>query len=229
MLPELTAQPAPLTLRSWVVRTSWRWFATTDARIARRLAQFARTEQGSFLTLRLAAQRTPSAARAALYLRHAADEARHAQLLHAAAEQLQRRREPLLADAEDIFALRGELGFLAFVHHAEARGRRQFELVADELRRQARGSVAELLRRIAGEERHHERYSGALLLELAGDDERARRELRRVRRWEAWRLFRRSGRLLAGGVYDVLILALVPLLALYGLLLPRARRGFRSG
>lgn len=215
-------------LRAFVVRWSWRLLATDDRAIGGRLAEFARTEQGSFLTLRLAANQTPSSARAALYLRHAADEARHARLLHTCAEELRGYRAPLLADAEDLYALRGELAFLAFVHHAEGRGRRQFELIAQELERQGRAATAELLRRIASEERHHELYSGRLLHDLAAGERSASAELARIRRWEAWRLFRRAGRSTAGHVYDALILALVPILAVYGLVLPRARTGFRS-
>jgi rubrerythrin len=215
-------------LRAFVVRWSWRLLATDDRAIAKRLAEFARTEQGSFLTLRLAANQTPSAARAALYLRHAADEARHARLLHTCAEELRGHRVPLLADGEDLYALRGELAFLAFVHHAEGRGRRQFEIIAQELGRQGRAATAEVLRRIASEESHHERYSGRLLRELAAGEESASVELARIRRWEAWRLFRRLGRSVAGHVYDAVILALVPILAIYGLVLPRARTGFRS-
>ena len=217
-----------MALRLFVVRWSWRLLPGGDRAIARRIAHFARTEQGSFLTLRMAANQTASASRAALYLRHAADEARHARLLHACAEELGGYRAPLVADAEDIFAMRGELGFLAFVHHAEGRGRRQFEIIAEELGSKGRAATAELLQRIAGEESHHERYSGELLRDLAGEDALARTELRRIRRWEAWRQFRRLGRTLAGSVYDALILMLVPLMVLYGLVLPRARTGFHS-
>ena len=60
------------TLARLLAPLAWR----TPARAARKLQSFARAEQGSMLDLRLAAARTPSPARAALYLRHADDEAR---------------------------------------------------------------------------------------------------------------------------------------------------------
>jgi hypothetical protein len=63
-------------------------------RAARKLRGFARAEQGSMLDLRLAAARSPSAARRALYLRHALDEARHARMLARRAAEVEAGREP---------------------------------------------------------------------------------------------------------------------------------------
>lgn len=218
-------------LRSSFLRQTLKWTLRSDRAVARRLESFARTEQGSFLSLRLAANQTPSARRQALYLRHAADEARHARRLKTHSEELTGERSPLLADAEDLFASRGEVGFLAFVHHAEQRGREQFECIAWELRRKNRLETASLFEELAGEERHHELYSHRLLLELAGSERAARREVARVKRWELWRGFRRVGRRFASAAYTTFVLALFPLLWFYGAWLRRrapTKAGFQA-
>lgn len=212
-----------------ILGATWRRIASDKEAVGKRLQAFARAEQGSFLTLRLAANQTQSPARAALYLRHAGDEARHAHLLKSHSEELLGRSSPLLADAEDLFATRGEVGFLAFVHHAEERGREHFELIAAELMRQEQAKTAELFVQIAREELHHERYAFALLLELAGSEAQLQRELSRVRRWEMWQAFRRSGENLGNTLYTVCILTLFPLFWLYGAWLRRSlkpRPGF---
>jgi rubrerythrin len=216
--------------RFWLVRFRWRYLARSDRAVARSLAAFARTEQGSFLSLRLAANQTASVERQALYLRHAADEARHARRFHEQGEARLGYEFPLVADAEDIFQLRGELGFLAFVYHAERRGRMQFEVIAQELERRGDADLADFFRGIAGEELHHERYAYEQLVELAQGELRAQSEVARVVRWELWRSFRRSGRTLAGGVYSLAIYLLLPVLWLYGAVLRRTSRvrGFHS-
>ena len=67
-------------LTGWLARASSPWVWRSPARAARKLHGFALAEHGSMLDLRLAAARTTSPARAAAYLRHADDEARHAQM-----------------------------------------------------------------------------------------------------------------------------------------------------
>ncbi len=196
-------------------------------RRARLLAAFARAEHASMLDLRLAAAATPSPARQAAYLSHALDEERHARTFAAAARE-NGGSDPVLGDAEDLFARRGELGFLAFVHHGESRGRRQFAALATRAERLGDARLATTLAAIATDEAQHESYTGALLVELSGSEAGARKALRRARAWEAWRTFRRVGRAMAGVVWTVsmtlLYFALLPFVLLVLVARP-ARRG----
>jgi hypothetical protein len=189
----------------------------------------AATEQGSYFSLQWAAQRSPSLERQALYLRHASDEARHAQIFWGRAEALEPPTGPLFADAEDLYESLGEVGFVAFVHHAERRGREQFEIYADYFGRKSALEDAQLFSNVTADERHHESYSFKLLVELSGSESAARRSLRRVRLWEGFRLWKRSGQTLAGALYALLIWGLFPILFPYALLARvflRARSGF---
>ncbi|UQA57318.1 hypothetical protein [Polyangium aurulentum] len=180
-------------------------------RTAKKLAGFALAEQGSLLTLRLAAAQTPDLRRRALYLRHAADEARHARMFLAAA-RARARREGLpapaglsSADAEDLFARLGEIGFLAFLHHAERRGRERFELYRDLLAQRGDRPGAALFAAILPDERRHEDYAMQELVALAGSPARARCAVLRARVWEASRAWRRLGRASAGALYAAIM------------------------
>lgn len=196
-------------------------------RRARLLAAFARAEHASMLDLRLAAAATPSPARQAAYLAHALDEERHARTFAAAARD-SGGGDPVLGDAEDLFGRRGELGFLAFVHHGESRGRRQFAALSARAERLGDTRLATMLAAIAADEAQHEAYTADLLVELAGGEAGARKALRRARAWEAWRMFRRAGRAMAGVVWTIsmtlLYFALVPFVLLVRVARP-ARRG----
>lgn len=218
-------------MRRLLVSVSCPWVFRSPAAHARQLRSLARTEQGSYLSLQWAAQRCPSVERQALFLRHAADEARHAQIFWSRAEHLEAPAGPLLADAEDLFETLGEVRFLAFVHHAEARGREQFETYARYFASRALAEDAALFRGVCADERHHESYSLKLLGELSGSDAAAQKHLRNVRLWEAWRSWKRSGKTLANALYSLLIWALFPILLPYSLLvrlLPARARGFRE-
>lgn len=194
---------------------TWR----SSARTARRLASFARAEEGSLVDLRMAACLTPSVERAAAYLQHAADEEKHARMFASHARewseraQIQLEREPV--DVEHLFQRLGEVGFLAFVHRAEGRGRREFEAYRDDFTRRGEPRSAALFEVILKDERRHETYSRALLVELAGSERAARMALARSLGWEAWRTWRRVGSALAGAVYALLVgllyLAMAPL------------------
>jgi hypothetical protein len=181
-------------------------------RTANKLAGFALAEQGSLLTLRLAATQTPDLRRRALYLRHAADEARHARMFLAAA-RARARREGLpapsglsSADAEDLFARLGEIGFLAFLHHAERRGRERFEMYRDLFAARGDRPGAALFEAILPDERRHEDYALRELVSLVGSPERARRAVLRARAWEAVRAWRRLGRASAGALYAAIMI-----------------------
>ena len=180
---------------------------------ARKLYGFARAEQGSRIDLLHAAHRTDARARRVLYLRHALDETRHAQMFWRRSTDLRLAagRDPFpppVADTERLFERLGELRFLAFVHRGERRGRQQFERYAAHF--SARGDVRTraLFEAILVDEQRHESYTRALLVELAGSERAARRELQRAALWEAWRTWRRAGRTLATAVYTLAMIAI---------------------
>jgi hypothetical protein len=203
---------------------------------ATRLHRFALAEHGSMLDLRLAARATPCPRRAALYLAHADDEARHAAMFAARARAICRRiGRPTFAapraDTEHLFERLGEADFLAFIHHGERRGRMQFESYAAWFTRKQRRSDAALFRIIVTDERRHEAYTRALLVELCGGEAGARRALSRVQRWEFGRRWLRAGRAVAGPVYGVLAMALYVVVAPLSLLVRWVRptpRGWRA-
>lgn len=206
----------------------------SSARAARKLHGFALAEHGSMLDMRLAAARTSSPARAAAYLRHADDEARHAQMFARRAARLAGEAArpfvlpPVRADSERLIDVLGERDFLAFVHVGEDRARRQFDAYVAYFRQQTRDQDAALFETILVDERRHCDYTRALLFELAGDVD-ARRALRRVRRWELGRRWLRAGRFLAERLYIALTLLLYILAAPLALLIRQVRpirRGF---
>jgi hypothetical protein len=195
---------------------------------ARMLHGFARAERGSMIDLYQAANLTPSAERRALYLRHALDESRHAAMFaHRSAELRRARGEealgPVEADTEALFERLGEVGFLAFVHAGEARGRAEFERHARACRRRGDARSVALFEAVIADEARHEAYTRELLVELAGGEGAARRAVARARLWEAWRLWRRAGRRVAEVVYLAGMLALYVLVAPLALLVRRAR------
>ena len=201
---------------------------------ARKLHRFALAEHGSQLDMRMAAARTSSPERRVLFLRHALDEARHAQMFtHASAELRQRRGlasfGPPRGDCGDLHERLGELRFVAFVHRGERRGRQQFEAYRDYFARRGELKIRAMFEAILADERVHEAYTRTLLLELAGSEHETRAVLRWVAAWEAWRTFRRSGKALAEGVYFAAMLVLYVTLAPFSLfvrIVRPARRGW---
>ena len=210
----------------------WRW----PGRAARKLFSFALAEHGSMIDLQQAARATPSAERASMYLRHAGDEARHARLFANRSGELRQARgqQPFghpNADTEDLFDRLGEVGFLAFVHRGEHRGRTQFESYRDYFAKRGQERDRALFEAIIADERRHESYTYELLVELAGGEEPARVALKKSARWSAWRAWRRAGRALAQRLYGLLMvllyLASLPL-ALLVLLVRPTRSGWRE-
>jgi rubrerythrin len=180
---------------------------------ARKLYGFARAEQGSRIDLLRAAHRTPSAARRALYLRHALDETRHASMFWRRSSDLRGAAgaapyPPPVADTEQLFDRLGEVGFLAFVHRGERRGRQQFERYAQHFEARGDARTRALFDAILLDERRHESYTRELLVELAGGEQPARAALRRAALWEAWRMWRRAGRALASAIYALAMIAI---------------------
>ena len=232
------ASPAPWTpaLPAWLRAAAWlggQWAFSSQRRTARLLHGFACTEEQSQLELRLAARACTDERRRARYLRHALDETRHAhafaeharELAHSAAAESFGRPS---AGCERLYERLGELRFLAFVHVGEQRGRAEFETYARLLRGRGKDATAQLFEALVSDERQHEAYTAQLLAELAGADG-ARRAVRWVKRWQAWREFRRRGRRLAGALYGVSMLLVYVALAPFALTLRcfgKAERGF---
>jgi len=196
---------------------SWR----LPGRRWRRLLAFAEAEAESALELRCAAAATADPERAALYLKHAGDEARHAEILQrraaiarGSAVALPRRGHGRL------FERFGEAVFVAYVHRGERRGRRQFEAHVRffESRDPA---LAAALKSILADERRHEAYTG----ELLGGALSAPGALRRARRADLADRWRRAGAALTGPVFALLMLVLYVLAAPLAL----GARGDRAG
>jgi hypothetical protein len=211
-------------LARWLNPLVWR----RPGHAGRKLHAFALAEQGSMLDMRIAASRTPSPQRAAAYLRHADDEARHAQMFDRRARKLAGELGPLTADCEQLFDALGELDFLAFVHTGEARALAQFETYVAWFATQGREQDRVLFETIMVDERRHTAYTRELLLELAGSEAAAKQALRRVGRWELGRRWLRAGRFVAERVY-VSTMLIVYVLAAPLALLVRAARPIRSG
>ncbi len=212
--------------RAIAARVTARWVARSPRRTARLLQRFAETELGSAYTMRWAAGHTEDPARRAAYLRHALDEERHARMFHGRARRLSAvDARPLTSDAEDVFASLGERRFLAFVAHAERRGRLQFEAHVRALAGRDDVTVA-LLSAVIEEEREHERYARALL-EATYPGTRLRSHAA-VLLWEAARGARRGMDRLTSAVFRVVMTAvywtLLPLALLTraGLVRPRS-------
>jgi hypothetical protein len=202
---------------------------------ARKLYGFAQAEQGSRIDLLQAAHKTPSRERAALYLRHALDETRHAAMFWRRSTDLRLADgrapfAPPVADTEDLFERLGEPRFLAFVHRGEQRGRRQFALYAKHFAARGDTRTRALFDAILADEARHERYTRDLLVELVGAAA-ARRALRWAAMWAAWRAWRRAGRGMSAAVYTLAMIAVYavagPIAAIAGRLSGK-RTGWRA-
>jgi bacterioferritin (cytochrome b1) len=197
------------------------------------LLGFSLAEHASMLDLRAACAKTSSPARRVLYLRHSLDEARHARMYAQRSAELQRARgrEPLYApnaDIEDLFENLGEVAFLAFVHRGERRGGEQFKEHRRQFLRRGDEKTASLFEAIIADEEQHAGYTWALLVELTGGEKQARGALRKAAAWEAYRLWRRAGRAVAGAVYAAFMFALYVTLFPFAILV-RAARPARIG
>lgn len=118
--------------------------------------------------------------------------------------------------------------FLAFVHRGERRGREQFERYARHFDRRGDTRTRALFDAILVDERRHERYTRALLVELAGGERAARAALRRAALWEAWRTWRRAGRALASAIYAVAMIAIYLVAGLVAAIAARATTARRA-
>lgn len=193
-------------------------------RAAQKFSAFALAERASMVDMQEAARLTPSAERAALYLRHAADESRHEKLFLARSAEIREElgKAPLVpsaADTEGLFAALGEEFFLAFVHLGEAVALEQFRLYIEYFEAKGQDRNRALLAGICSDETRHESYTFTLLANLCGSEAAAKKAVSRARRWRAWRAWRRIGLKLSGGLHGILMLALYILCAPLALLI----------
>ncbi len=193
---------------SLLARTVGRFTWLAPGRIATRLHRFALAEQGSMIDLTIAARLTQSPTRAAAYLAHAGDEARHARMFETQANEWASRAGIALAlpraDVEHLFETLGEVGFLALVHRGERSGLREFEVYRDQFARRGEPRTALVFDAILPDERRHEATSWAMLVEVSGSEAQARRALRSAAMRAAWRSWLRAGRTIGRAVYVVL-------------------------
>ncbi|MEO8813567.1 MAG: ferritin-like domain-containing protein [Caulobacteraceae bacterium] len=185
---------------------------------ARKLYSFSLAEHGSMLDLKAAARLTASPERQTLYIRHMLDETRHAQMFALRSAELRAEEGAQSfgfpkADYENLFERLGELRFLAFVHRGEKRGRAQFETYRNWFARRDDNKTRALFDAIVRDEKRHETYTRDILVEMAGSEAAARRELARAAMWEAWRNWRRFGRFGAEKAYFAVMTALYAMLA----------------
>jgi hypothetical protein len=201
---------------------------------ARKLYSFSLAEHGSMLDLKAAARLTPSPERAAAYVRHLLDETRHARMFAFRSAELRAQEgRPSLgfpnADIENLFERLGEVRFLAFVHRGECRGRQQFETYRDWFARRGDNKTRAMFDAIVRDELRHETYTREFLVELAGGEAQAQRELVKAALWEAWRTWRRIGRFGAEKLYFVVMVLLYGLMAPFvvmGALARPSRKGW---
>ncbi len=194
------------------------WWFTRVA--AKRFFSFAKAERASMVDLIEAARLTASPERSALYLAHAADEARHARVFATLADDLARDRGappfgPLVVDVEHLFETLGEERFLAFVNIGESRGVAQFREYVRYLRGVKEDRLAGAFESVLADEERHMTYTRELLLKVAGNPTAAAISKRRMRARMLFAAYRRAGRGIASLVYRVTML---PVYLLVGVL-----------
>jgi len=191
-----------------------RWAWRTPKRTAERLRSFAFAEHNTWLELTQAAEATPSPRRAAAYLRHAADEARHTQMFVARSRGVAPSDSlPFVrADSAALFSALGERDFLAFVAAGEARAHQQFTSYKHYFQRSDDKKTAGLFEAILADEARHAQYSAAFLLEVSDGESDARSARRRMAVREVGMIWMRIGRRMTHSLYALLMLLMYPLL-----------------
>jgi hypothetical protein len=216
-----------------------RWVWRDARRRARKLQTFALTEADGGRDLSRAAELTADPVLRRLFLRHALDEQRHAELFRARGRAIQAglgpgRGRPLEANwiapgergLDDLRVDGGnDASLLAFLHLSEKAAAGRFELyrevIADE-------ETREVFRRVLQDEVFHMRYTRSQLTRI--EPERHRRRLWLARASRLWKGYLRVAMALAG------VLGALVLVAEYFLVLPifavlarRAERRERPG
>ena len=221
-----------------LLRPVHRWVWRDAHRCARKLMTFAATEAAGGRDLSRAAELTPDPLLRRLFLRHAQDEGRHAELFRARGRTLlaavggaggsfearwltpgERGRDDLRVEDQ------GDAALLAFLHLSEKAAAARFEIyrdvVADEETRAVFG-------RILRDEVFHMRYTRTQLERIA--PERHRRTLWLARATRLWKGYLRVATAVASRLGTVVLLAQYFLvLPLFALAAKRAARRERPG
>lgn len=201
-----------------------RWVWRSTRRRARKLIRFAETEADGGRDLARAAELTADPLLRQLYLRHARDEQRHAELF-------QHRGQVLLANVSEAGAevleanwlAPGERGLddvrverehdeslLAFLHLSEKAAAGRFALYREVLERDV--ATRDVFTEVLRDEAFHMNYTYSQLERIA--PERSRRHLWRARLGRLWKAYLRLAMALAG------VLGTLLLLVQYFILLP---------
>ncbi len=216
-----------------------RWIWRDAERRARKLLRFAATESDGGRDLARAAELTADPVLRRLYLVHAADEQRHAELFRRRGAALLRplpRPRPQLSDGSSAPGERGlddlrlehetDAGLLAFLHLSEKVAATDFARYRDLLHGDptTRAMFEEILR----DEAFHTKYT---LTQLARVAPRRRRWLLwRARLGRLWKGYLRLATALAGGIGAAILTAqYFILLPPFALLAKRAERRERAG
>lgn len=199
--------------------TAW-WAFRSPRATSKHLRAFAAAERNSELELLAAARLTPSDERRAAYVRHALDEARHAEAFFKHAHRDGHALFPDV-DVDDLYERLGERDFAALVYVGEGRGAEQFRGYIDACGSNEQGR---LFAAIVVDEDRHERDTWHHLLSLCGGDVAlARRRVRAMVLWMAWRRWHRAGRAVSSRIYALCMTVLFFACAPLALWLKRAR------
>ena len=238
-MPTAVPSPRGLSLER-VLRPVHRWVWQDARRSARKLLTFAATEADGGRDLSRAAELTADPLLRRLFLRHAADEQRHAELFRARGRAMlsrlgdggraggfeaswiapgERGLDDLRVDGEDDAAL------LAFLHLSEKAAAGRFASYRDVVPDDA---TREVFQHILRDEDHHMRYTLTQLERVA--PARHRLHLWRARASRLGKAYLRLATALAGALGTVILLAQYFLvLPLFALLARRAARRERPG
>ncbi len=222
-----------------VLRPVHRWVWRDGHRCARKLLTFAVTEEDGARDLTRAAELTGDPLLRTLYLRHAQDEQRHADLLRARGRALLAALGPgRPARFEARWITRGERGLdelrvaeeqdaslLAFLHLSERSAAGRFAVYLDVI---ADEGTREMFRRILHDEVFHMRYTRSQLERIV--PEHHRRHLWLARASRLWKGYLRMATAIAGVLGTLVLVAQYFLvLPVFALLAKRAARRERLG
>ncbi len=209
-----------VSIRRRIARATTWWSFRSPRAVTNHLRAFAAAERNSELELLTAARLTPSDERRASYVRHALDEARHAEVFFKHAHRDGHGLFPDV-DVDDLYERLGERDFLALVYVGEGRGAAQFRGYIDAFGSSEHGR---LFSAIVVDEDRHERDSWHHLLQLCdGDAALARQRVRAMVLWMAWRRWHRAGRAVSSTIYTLCMTAVFFACAPLALWLKRAR------
>ena len=216
-----------------------RWVWRDPHRCARKLLTFAVTEEGGARDLSRAAELTTDPLLRRLFLRHALDEQRHADLLRARGRTLLAALGPGPPRSfEARWITRGERGLdelspgdghdaslLAFLHLSERSAAGRFAIYADVI---ADEGTRDTFRRVLRDEVFHMRYTRSQLERI--EPARHRRQLWLARATRLWKGYLRAATAIAGALGTLVLLAQYFLvLPIFALLAKRAARRERPG